>query len=59
MALRQILELGCGAMVIPEQLAVSAAETAFDSMDNLDDMRLTNLLRGELTRLIEVARLLM
>jgi hypothetical protein len=45
--------------VIPEQLAVSAAETAFDSMDNLDDMRLTNLLRGELTRLIEVARLLM
>jgi len=59
MALRQILELGCGALVIPEQLAVSAADTAFDSMDNLDDMRLTNLLRGELTRLIEVARLMM
>jgi len=59
MALRQILELGCGALVIPEQLAVSAADTAFDSMDNLDDMRLTNLLRGELTRLVEVARLMM
>jgi chromate reductase len=59
MALRQILELGCGALVIPEQLAISAADTAFDGMDNLADIRLTNLLRGELSRLVEVARLTM
>ena len=37
MALRQILELGCGALVIPEQVAVPRAEQAFDDMDNLKD----------------------
>ena len=30
MALRQILELGCGALVIPEQVSVPRAEQAFD-----------------------------
>ena len=39
MALRQILELGCGALVIPEQIAVPRAEQAFDDMDNLRDER--------------------
>ena len=37
MALRQILELGCGALVIPEQIAVPRADQAFDDMDNLKD----------------------
>ncbi len=37
MALRQILELGCGALVIPEQISVPRAEQAFDDMDNLKD----------------------
>src|SRR5579863_9413410 len=37
MALRQILELGCGALVIPEQVAVPRAEQAFDDRDNLKD----------------------
>src|ERR1700730_5714117 len=37
MALRQILELGCGALVIPEQVSVPRAELAFDDMDNLKD----------------------
>ena len=32
MALRQILELGCGALVIPEQVSVPRAEQAFDDM---------------------------
>ena len=59
MALRQILELGCGAVVIPEQVAVPWADMAFDEMDNLSETRLGNLLRAELTRLVEMARLMM
>lgn len=59
MALRQILELGCGALVIPEQVAVPSAEFAFDQMDEFVEIRLTNLLRAELTRLVEMARLMM
>ena len=37
MALRQILELGCGALVIPEQITVANAGDAFDEMDDLKD----------------------
>ncbi|HZP74595.1 MAG TPA: NAD(P)H-dependent oxidoreductase, partial [Pseudolabrys sp.] len=37
MALRQILELGCGALVIPEQVAVAHEDQAFDERDNLRD----------------------
>jgi NAD(P)H-dependent FMN reductase len=59
MALRQILELGCGALVIPEQVAVPDAERAFDDMDNLLEARLMNLLRAELARLVDMARLMM
>ena len=59
MALRQILELGCGAIVIPEQVAIPFAETAFDEMDNIADKRSANLFRTELTRLVEMARLMM
>ena len=59
MALRQILELGCGALVIPEQVAIPDAERAFDDMDNLLETRLANLLRTELARLVDMARLMM
>ena len=59
MALRQILELGCGAVVIPEQVAIPDAERAFDDMDNLVEARLMNLLRAELARLVDMARLMM
>ncbi|MDP2409587.1 MAG: NAD(P)H-dependent oxidoreductase [Pseudolabrys sp.] len=57
MALRQILELGCGALVIPEQVAVQQADQAFDDMDNLIELRTANLLRAQLARLVEMARL--
>src|SRR5471030_353963 len=50
MALRQILELGCGALMIPEQVAVQQAETAFDDMDNIVDARTANLFRAQLER---------
>jgi NAD(P)H-dependent FMN reductase len=59
MALRQILELGCGAMVIPEQVAVPQADQAFDELDNLAPAGLANQLRSELTRLVDVARAMM
>ncbi len=59
MALRQILELGCGALVIPEQVTIPNAEQAFDTGDNLVDSRAANLLRTELARLVDMARLLM
>jgi NAD(P)H-dependent FMN reductase len=59
MALRQILELGCGAMVIPEQIAVPQADQAFDELDNLGSAGLANQLRGQLGRLVDVARMTM
>jgi len=59
MALRQILELGCGALVIPEQVSIAAAELAFDEMDNLIDVGTANLLRTQLERLVEMAQLMM
>ncbi len=58
MALRQILELGCGALVIPEQVAIPQADHAFDEKDNLVDTATANLLLAQLARLVEMARLL-
>jgi len=55
MALRQILELGCGALVIPEQIAVPRAEGAFDDMDNLKDESLAGSVKALARRLVEVA----
>ncbi len=55
MALRQILELGCGALVIPEQVAVPRAEQAFDEMDNLRDESLATALKAAMRRLVELA----
>jgi chromate reductase, NAD(P)H dehydrogenase (quinone) len=58
MALRQILELGCGALVIPEQVTIQRADTAFDEMDNITDTGIANQLRGQLERLVEMARMM-
>jgi NAD(P)H-dependent FMN reductase len=57
MAMRQVLELGCGALVIPEQLSVANAADAFDDMDDFKDKRYANQLKNVARRLIEVARL--
>ncbi len=59
MALRQVLELGCGAIVLPEQVAIPYAERAFDERDNIADLATANALRGQLARLVEMARLMM
>ena len=55
MALRQILELGCGALVIPEQIAVPRAEQAFDDMDNLKDETLAAAVKTMARRLVDLA----
>jgi chromate reductase len=56
MALRQILELGCGALVIPEQITVANAADAFGDMDSLKDPHLALSLRGLVHRLVELVR---
>jgi NAD(P)H-dependent FMN reductase len=58
MALRQILELGCGALVIPEQISVPRADQAFDDMDNLKDDVLAAALKTVARRLVELAGVL-
>ena len=59
MALRQVLELGCGALVIPEVVAIPRADQAFDDMDNIVDTHIANLFHAQLDRLVEMARLMM
>lgn len=58
MALRQVLELGCGALVLPEQVAVRETATGFDEIGSLRDERTARTLRNTLGRLVETARLL-
>jgi chromate reductase len=55
LALRQVLEIGCGALVIPEQVTVPRAEAAFDDMDNLKDENLTASLKTAVRALIDAA----
>jgi chromate reductase, NAD(P)H dehydrogenase (quinone) len=58
MALRQVLELGCGALVLPEQITVGRASQAFDDMDNLKDEAQAAALKGLARRLVEMAALM-
>jgi NAD(P)H-dependent FMN reductase len=58
MALRQILELGCGALVIPEQISVANAGDAFDQMEDLKDDSLAASLKAMVRRLVELARVM-
>jgi chromate reductase, NAD(P)H dehydrogenase (quinone) len=54
--LRQILEHGCGALVLPEEIAVANSAAAFDDMDNLKDEGHAAALKALVRRLIEMAR---
>ncbi|WP_439573648.1 NADPH-dependent FMN reductase [Phreatobacter sp.] len=58
MATRQVLELGCGALVIPEGVAIPAAHQAFDEDGSLKEERLRKLLANTCRALIERTRLL-
>lgn len=55
LALRQVLEIGCGALVLPDQVAVREAADAFDETDGLKDQRAASLLRQAAQRLVDVA----
>jgi NAD(P)H-dependent FMN reductase len=55
LALRQVLELGCGALVIPDQIAIARAGDAFDDMDNLKDEGSAQRLKGVVRSLIRFA----
>jgi chromate reductase, NAD(P)H dehydrogenase (quinone) len=56
LALRQVLETGCGALVLPEQIAVSHANEAFDENDNLIDVRHAEQFQLVVTRLVDTAQ---
>jgi chromate reductase len=56
LALRQVLEVGCGALVIPDQVSVAQAEHAFDERDNLKDETTAGQLKKVVRRLIDMAR---
>jgi NAD(P)H-dependent FMN reductase len=58
LALRQVLAVGCGALVIAEQLTVPDADQAFDEMDELRDARLAAQLKLVARKLVDTARLL-
>lgn len=57
--LRQVLEIGCGAQVIPKQMALSAASHAYDDNDHLKDPRDAAMLSGMVRQLIDVAQRMM
>jgi chromate reductase len=57
--LRQSLELGLGALVIPEQAAISQAESAFDERGALKDEGNQKLLQAQLEKLVAAARVLL
>jgi chromate reductase, NAD(P)H dehydrogenase (quinone) len=54
-ALRHVLELGCGALVLPDQVAIRNAATAFDEDGDLRAPGDADRLRSMLARLVDVA----
>ena len=55
MALRQVLELGLGALVLSEQVAVHEAAHAFDDAGDLKEEPLAKMLRDSVQRLVTLA----
>jgi chromate reductase len=58
LALRQVVAVGCRALVIPEQVTVPNAAQAFDEMDGLRDSRAADQLTLVVRRLIDYARMI-
>jgi chromate reductase len=58
LALRQVLAVGCRALVLAEQVTVPNAEHAFDDMDQLTDVRAADQLKILVRKLVDTARLM-
>jgi NAD(P)H-dependent FMN reductase len=58
LSLRQVLSVGCRALVLAEQVSVPNAASAFDDMDELKDAQTAEELRLVMRRLVEAASLL-
>jgi chromate reductase, NAD(P)H dehydrogenase (quinone) len=58
LTLRQVLAVGCRALVIAEQVCVANAAQAFDDMDDLRDARAAGELKLVARKLIEAAKLM-
>jgi NAD(P)H-dependent FMN reductase len=58
LALRQVLAVGCRALVLAEQVTVPNAEHAFDDMDELTDARAADQLKVVVRKLVDTARLM-
>jgi NAD(P)H-dependent FMN reductase len=58
LALRQVLEIGLGALVLPDQVAVPRAQEAFDEHDHLKDKGQQERLKGAIEKLARAAKLL-
>jgi chromate reductase len=56
--LRQSLELGLGALVIPEQMAIAGAASAFDESGALKDEANQKILKNQLAKLVAMAGVL-
>src|SRR5262245_60016204 len=57
LALRQVLAVGCRALVIAEQVSVPDAERAFDEMDELVDLEVADQLKLVVRKLVDAAQL--
>jgi NAD(P)H-dependent FMN reductase len=57
LTLRQVLAIGCRALVVPEQVAIPNAAEAFNDKDELTDARAAGQLKTVVKKLIDYARL--
>jgi NAD(P)H-dependent FMN reductase len=57
-ALRQVLAVGCRALVIPQQVTVPNAADAFDEEDQLKDPRAAEQLKVVVRQLLDYARMI-
>lgn len=53
--LRQTLTAGYGALVIPEQIALTRASDAFDENGDLIEAHMASMFRAQISRLVELA----
>ena len=57
-ALRQTLEMGLGALVLPDQIVVAKATEAFDATGHLEDKALMEMYKGLIQKLARAAHIM-